>query len=96
MSSNVIKPSISIDADLWSAVCALADKENVSRSEIVRQAIRQLIAFNSGTSWDPRRMAEIMEFTQLVADHWLKTNHPDLKEPVVNATLRRMEKYHGG
>lgn len=41
-------------------------------------------------------MAEIMEFTQLVADHWLKTNHPDLKEPVVNATLRRMEKYHGG
>lgn len=96
MSTRIVKHTIGLQETTWLKIDKLAAASNVSRSEYVRRAMEQFLAFNSGTSWDPRRMAEIMEFTQLVADHWLKTNHPDLKEPVVNATLRRMEKYHGG
>lgn len=74
----------------------LARKSRLTKSEIIRDAIEQYLAFKSGKGWDPHRAAEVVEFCQLALDQWVKTNHPDLRDRILDATVRRMEKYHGG
>mgnify|MGYP003604284998 FL=1 len=92
---SAVKLTIYLDASDIKKIDDVAVELGLSRTDVIRAALRQFFSFRSGKGWDPHRLAEVVEFSQLVLDQYLKDNHPDLRDPILDATVRRMEKYHG-
>lgn len=74
---------------------ALANDLGVSRSEVVRLAVIQYLDFRSGRGANPNRVAEVVEFAQLVLDQVLRRDFPEVRDQVIDAVGARMGKYHG-
>jgi metal-responsive CopG/Arc/MetJ family transcriptional regulator len=78
------------------AICNLSRKTGSHRTDIVRVAIEQYLAFHSGTTWNPNRIAELVEYSQMAVDQMLLKLAPETRDEIIEAVDIRMEQYHGG
>ena len=74
----------------------LARQSELTKSEIIRAAVDQYLEFQSGRSANPRRIAELMEYSQMILDHLLEQSDPSLRDNIIDNVALRMAKYHGG
>jgi metal-responsive CopG/Arc/MetJ family transcriptional regulator len=96
MSSSTVKFSVYLDVSIYDAVTRLSNKTGSHRTDIVRLAVEQYLAFQSGQSWNPNRIAELVEYSQMAIDQVLLKIAPETRDEIIDGVEIRMEKYHGG
>ena len=96
MSTNLFKRSVRLTTGTWAKIRERAAAKQVSESEFIREALDTYFTFIEGKAFDARRLAVICEYTQLVADEWLKQHAPERRDEIIDAVDVRLEKYHGG
>ena len=87
--------SFRVPLDLQDDLASFFKANSVTASDVCRDALRVYFEVRSGKAFDPQRMAIICEYTQLVADEWVKKNAPDRREELLATVDARLERHHG-
>ena len=88
--------SFRVPIELQGDLASFCKANSVSASDVCRDALRLYLEFKSGKAFDPQRMAIICEYTQLVADEWVKKNAPDRRDEFLATVDARLDRHHGG
>jgi metal-responsive CopG/Arc/MetJ family transcriptional regulator len=96
MVSELRRQSVVLDRPTWDRLRAVADDSGITKSELIRSAIEHYLAFRSGQSWNPNRIAELVEYSQMAVDQMLLKLAPETRDEIIEAVDIRMEQYHGG
>jgi metal-responsive CopG/Arc/MetJ family transcriptional regulator len=94
--SELRRQSVALDRSAWDRLQAVAENAGITKSELVRLAVEQYLAFQSGQSWNPNRIAELVEYSQMAIDQVLLKIAPETRDEIIEGVEIRMEKYHGG
>ena len=81
--------------ELAKAVASWCESNSIPAARLVRDALQLYFDVKAGRAFDPQRMAIICEYTQLVADEWVKKNAPDRREELLATVDARLERHHG-
>lgn len=87
--------TIKLSEHVTQQIAEVAVRLGVTKSEVIRAAIVHYLEFHAGRGANPNRVAELVEFNQLVIDLILKRDFPDLREKVLDAVDSRLGKFHG-
>ena len=82
--------------DLTKLVEDWCGANSITASRLIRDALHLYFDIKAGRAFDPQRMAIICEYTQLVADEWVKKNAPDRRDEFLSVVDQRLERHHGG
>jgi hypothetical protein len=96
MVSELRRQSVVLDRPTWDRLRVAADDAGITKSELVRSAVEHYLAFRSGQSWNPNRIAELVEYSQMAVDQMLLKLAPETRDEIIEAVDIRMEQYHGG
>jgi Arc/MetJ-type ribon-helix-helix transcriptional regulator len=95
MTEHTLPRNIRLPRDIWAKIDDYAEKIGENRSTIIRIAIAQYLSRKSASTFDHRRIAALCEFTQLIAEEWLRQNAPDKRDTLLERVDQRLEKHHG-
>lgn len=87
--------SFRVPVDVQGALEAFCKSHSVTASAVCRDALRFYFELKSSKTFDPQRMAIICEYTQLVADEWVKRNAPDRRDEFLAIVDARLDRHHG-
>lgn len=82
--------------ELAKAVASWCESNSIPAARLVRDALQLYFDVKAGKAFDPQRMAIICEYTQLVADEWVKKNAPDRRDEFLATVDARLDRHHGG
>ena len=86
--------SVALSPETWSSLAKVAQLEGVTTSELVRRVLNRFLVDHDRPQFNPERMAIICEFTQLVADEWVKKHAPDRRDEFLSVVDQRMDRHH--
>ena len=88
--------SVALSPETWSSLTKIAQEEGITTSELVRRVLILFLGDRDRPQFNPQRMAIICEYTQLVADEWVKKNAPDRRDEFLATVDARLDRHHGG
>lgn len=95
MEDRLERIAVRLSPEAVDEIQAFCKAHRVSTSTLVRDALSHYFAVKSGKAFDPQRMAVLCEFTQLVADEWVRKNVPEKREEFLTAVDERLARHHG-
>lgn len=94
MNNNDPQITLRIDHDLCDRIDRLAARNGLSRSAMIRLALRSYAHDAEVAGASQKRVARTIEYTQLAVDVIIRDQYPDVREKILAETDKRMEQYH--
>ena len=94
MNNNDPQITLRLDHALCDRIDRLAVRNGLSRSAMIRHALRAFANEAEMSGASQRRMARTVEYAQLALDDIIRDHYPDVREKLLAETDKRVEQYH--
>ena len=94
MNNNDPQITLRLDHSLCDRIDRLAARNGLTRSAMIRHALRSFATEAESSGASQRRMARTVEYAQLALDVIIRDQYPDVRDKLLAETDKRVEQYH--